>query len=66
MTRRATFTQADLARAISAAEARGKVAIWTPAGIAFLDPDAVPASAVIAGPATPEEEGGNTCDAAFG
>lgn len=42
MTRRATFTQADLARAIRAAEATGKVAVQTPAGIAFLDPAAVP------------------------
>jgi len=30
MTRRATFTQAELVRAIRAAEAAGKVARWTP------------------------------------
>lgn len=66
MPRRAPFTQADLSRAIGAAEARGKVAVWTPAGIAFLPPDAVPVSAMLATPATPGEEGGNTCDAAFG
>ena len=38
MTRRATFTQAEIARAIRAAEAAGKVALQTPAGIAFVDP----------------------------
>lgn len=38
MTRRATFTQAELTRAIRAAEAAGKVAHWTPEGIAFVDP----------------------------
>lgn len=42
MTRRATFTQAELARAIKAAEATGKVAVQTPAGIAFVDPAALP------------------------
>lgn len=38
MTARATFTQAQLTRAIRAAEAAGKVAIYTAAGIAFVDP----------------------------
>jgi len=38
MTRRATFTQAELTRAIRAAEAAGKVALQTPDGIAFVDP----------------------------
>ncbi|MFN3575509.1 MAG: hypothetical protein ACK4TJ_00770 [Tabrizicola sp.] len=42
MTRRATLTQADLTRAIKAAEACGKVALWTPAGIAFVESDKVP------------------------
>jgi hypothetical protein len=41
MTRRATFSQADLARAIKAAAATGKVALQTPAGIAFVDPGAI-------------------------
>jgi hypothetical protein len=41
MTARATYTQADLARAIRAAEATGKVAVLTPAGIAFVDPGAI-------------------------
>ena len=42
MTRRATFRQSEIKAAIAAADARGKVAVWTPAGIAFLDRDAVP------------------------
>ena len=60
MTRRATFRQADLARAIAAADAAGKVAVWTPTGIAFVDPGAV------ALPSPPESAGENSCDAAFG
>jgi hypothetical protein len=59
MTRRATLTQAELARAIRAADATGKVALRTPYGIAFVDP------AQLAQPA-PIESGGNTCDTAFG
>lgn len=61
MTKRATFTQAEIARAIRAAEAVGKVAIWTPAGIAFADPVALPHTT----PPT-ESEGGNSCDDIFG
>lgn len=45
MTRRATFTQAEVARAIRAAQAVGKVALVTPVGIAFVDPDTVPQTA---------------------
>ena len=41
MTRRATFTEAELRRAIRAAEAAGKVAVQTALGIAFVDPGAV-------------------------
>ncbi len=37
MTARATYTQAELARAIRAADACGKVALVTPAGIAFVE-----------------------------
>lgn len=37
MTRAATFTQATLTRAIRAAEACGKVAVLTPAGIVFAE-----------------------------
>lgn len=60
MTRRATFTQAELARAIRAAQALGKAALWTPAGIAFVDPEAIPQTA------TEESEGQNSCDGKFG
>jgi hypothetical protein len=60
MTRRATFSQADLARAIRAAEAAGKVALQTPAGIAFVDP------AIIAQTAPTESEGSDTCAGKFG
>ncbi|PWE26682.1 hypothetical protein C4N9_20695 [Pararhodobacter marinus] len=38
MTERARFTQAELTRAILAAEKVGKVAVQTPVGIAFVDP----------------------------
>lgn len=41
MTRRATFSQADLARAVRVADALGKVALWTPQGIALVDPASV-------------------------
>ena len=61
MTRRATFTQAELTRAIRAAESAGKVAILTPSGIVFADPVAVAHSA----PQKPDT-GGNSCDAIFG
>lgn len=36
MTKRATFTEADLARAIRVADKLGKTAIQTPHGIAFV------------------------------
>lgn len=42
MTKRATFTQAEIARAIRAAKEVGKVALWTPAGIAFVESDELP------------------------
>jgi hypothetical protein len=41
MTRPAAFTQAELARAIRAAEACGKVAVLTRHGILFAEPDKV-------------------------
>ena len=63
MTRRATFTQAEMTRAIRAAKAAGKVAIYTPDGIVFADPSAIPQTAAQTSAA---ESGGNTCDAAFG
>jgi hypothetical protein len=37
VTARATFTQAQIARAIRAAEACGKVALLTPLGIVFAE-----------------------------
>jgi hypothetical protein len=41
MTRRATFTKSDLARAVRVADELGKVALWTTAGIAFVESDQV-------------------------
>lgn len=41
MTARATLTQAQIARAIRAAEVCGKVAVLTPAGIVFAQPGEV-------------------------
>lgn len=41
LTARATFSQATIARAIRAAEACGKVAVMTPQGIVFAQPDQV-------------------------
>ena len=61
MTRRATFTRADLARAISVADERGKVALWTPAGIAFVESGSVALPSVDPEPAEVAE-----CDKAFG
>jgi hypothetical protein len=61
VSKRATFTQAELTRAIRAAEAAGKVALQTPAGIAFVDPQHIAQSAP-----TPTESGGNSCDGLFG
>lgn len=59
MTRRATFTKADLARAVRVADELGKVALWTPTGIAFVESDKVAIP-------SPETERGNSCDEAFG
>lgn len=59
MTKSATFTQAQLARAIRAADAAGKVALVTRQGIALVDP------ALVALP-SPEPARVNTCDEAFG
>lgn len=60
MTRRATFTAADLARAVRVADQLGKVALWTPQGIALVDRGSV----AIPSPDIPVE--GNSCDKAFG
>ena len=61
MTARATFTQAELARAIRAAEACGKVAVLTPAGIVFADPAGVALPSLDESAAEVAE-----CDKAFG
>ncbi len=58
MTRRATFTQAELARAIKAAKSQGCVVRLRAGGVA----DIVPLEDV----AIPEPERPNTCDTAFG
>ena len=59
MTKRTTFTQAQIERAIRAADATGKVAVQTPVGIAFVDPASLPQH-------VPTESGENSCDKAFG
>lgn len=59
MTKRATFTQAEIARAIRAADKAGKVAVQMRDGIVFVSPDAVTHDAATS-------SGGNTCDEAFG
>ena len=61
MTARARFTQAELARAIAAAEKAGKVAIQTPLGIAFVEPAAIAQTAPVE-----SDKGGNSCDGKFG
>lgn len=60
MTRRATFTKADLARAVRVADELGKVALWTPQGILFAEAGSV------ALPSPEEAAEGNSCDKAFG
>lgn len=59
VTKRATFTQAELERAIRAAGKLGKVALMTPQGIAFVE------SAKVSLP-SPEPARRNTCDEALG
>lgn len=61
MTARAAFSQAAITRAIRAAEACGKVAVMTPQGIVFAQPDQV-ALPSLESEATEVEE----CDRAFG
>ncbi len=41
MSKRASFSQAELTRAIRAAEACGKLAVLTPQGIAFVESGSV-------------------------
>jgi hypothetical protein len=59
MTTKARFTKADLARAVRVADELGKVALWTAAGIAFVESDQVALP-------SPDQARGNTCDEAFG
>lgn len=59
MTARARLTQAELTRAIRAAEACGKVAVFTPQGVVFAE------SGAVALP-SPDQARGNSCDDAFG
>jgi hypothetical protein len=61
MTARATFTQAELQRAIRAAEACGKLAILTPQGIVFAESGSVALPSPDSEPAEVAE-----CDKAFG
>jgi hypothetical protein len=58
MTRAATWTRAEIERAIAAADAKGKVALQTRHGIAYVDPASLPNLA-------PDEERPNSCDGAF-
>ena len=60
MSRPARFTQAELARAIAAADRCGKVAVQTPLGIAFVD------SAMIAQTVPGESSEENSCAGKFG
>ena len=59
MTARATFTEAEIARVIRAANKLGKVAFVTKTGIALVDLASLP---------LPSQEAarGNSCDEAFG
>jgi len=59
MTARATFTQAQITRAIRAAQACGKVAVMTPQGIAFVESDKVALPSA-------EQPRRNSCDEALG
>ena len=59
MTKRASFTQAELERALRAANSLGKVVLWTPGGIAFVESDQITLP-------SPDQPRGNSCDEAFG
>ncbi len=61
MTARARFTQAEMTRAIRAAEACGKLAVLTPQGIAFVESGSVVLPSGDQEPAEVAE-----CDKAFG
>lgn len=59
VTKRATFTQAEIERAIRAADRLGKVAVYRRGEFIFLPAEQVPQHA-------PTESGENTCDKAWG
>ena len=59
MTKRVSITQAELTRAIRAAEACGKVVVWTPRGIIFAE------AGEVALP-SPDLSEADECDKAFG
>lgn len=59
MTKRATFTEAEIVRFGRAADKLGKVLIITRDGVVFADPDKVALPSI-------EPERPNSCDTAFG
>lgn len=59
MTRPASLSQAEIARAIKAAEACGKVAVMTKGGIVFAAPGQIALP-------SPDQERGNSCDTIWG
>jgi hypothetical protein len=61
MTRRATFTQTELARAIAAAEKAGRNVAIIGGAILIVAKEDMPAL-----PSPGQDEGPNTCDSAFG
>ena len=61
MTKRATFTKAELTRAMKAAHDQGKVVLLTRAGIAFVDHDYIGQPVTV-----PDDEEPNTCHGKFG
>jgi hypothetical protein len=61
MTARATFTQAELARAIRAAKGEGMMAVMTPIGVMFVEAGSITLPSADDGPAEVAE-----CDKAFG
>ena len=59
MTRPATLSQAEIARAIKAADQAGKVAVMVKGGIVFAAPGQIALP-------SPENGGTNTCDTIWG
>jgi hypothetical protein len=61
MTARATFTQAEISRAIRAAKGEGMMAVLTPIGVMFVEAGSITLPSADEGPAEVKE-----CDKAFG